>query len=225
MTEKIILLQPIPEDKHSLKKRYLHKLTANIFGFGVNIVIAAITPRGLGPQRYGDYNFLTSFFQEIKTFLDGGVSVGFYNKLSHRQKEKGLVSFYFKFLFFASAIIVVFVLLSHLTGAYLKLWPAQQLNYIYMAAAAVILTWFSQGVDQIADAFGLTVYSERARMIQKAAGLLLLVSLFVFHTLNLRSYFLFQYFNYLVLTGMFAWIIRLKGQFFVACYWVLVQYV
>lgn len=213
MTEGLILAQPIPQDKHSLKKRYLHKLTANIFGFGINIVIAAITPRGLGPKNYGDYNFLTGFFLEVKTFFDGGVSIGFYNKLSHRQKEKGLVSFYFKFLFLVSIIIVSFVFLSHLTGLYTKLWPAQQINYIYMAAIAIILTFFSQGVDYVTDAFGLTVYSERARMLQKTAGLLLLASLFIFHNLNLRNYFLYQYFNYLVLIGMFVWIIRLKGYF------------
>lgn len=210
MIEEKVQIDPLPVDKHSLRTRYLHKLAANILGFGANLVIAAITPRGLGPKSYGDYSFLTNFFLEVKTFFDGGVSVGFYNKLSHRQNEEGLISFYLRFLIFASTIILGLVALAQLSGIYPKLWPAQKIQFVYMGVLAVILTWFSQAFDYFVDAFGLTVYSERARMLQKVAGLLLLVFLFVFHILNLGSYFLYQYFNYLLLMGMFFWIIKVR---------------
>lgn len=199
--------------EHSLKKRYFYKLGSNIFGFGINLIIAAITPRGLGPKSYGDYSFLTSFFTEIKIFLDGGVTIGFYNKLSHRQQEKGLVSFYFRYLLLASFLILCFVGFINLTGIYPKMWPAQNMLYVYMAVVAIILTWFSQAADQMADAFGLTVYSEKARVIQRLAGLLILLSLFFLRNLNLGSYFLYQYFNYLLLAVMCIWIIRVKGNF------------
>lgn len=212
MIEEMNQPQLIPHDKHSLKTRYLYKLISNIFGFGINIIIAAITPRGLGPKSYGDYTFLMGFFTETKIFFDGGVSIGFYNKLSRRQHENGLISFYFRFLLLVSSLILGFVVLSQLTRIYPKLWPAQSIGYVYMAVIAVALTWFSQGADQIADALGLTIYSERARMLQKLIGLLLLASLFFSHVLNLRNYFLYQYFNYLLLAGLCVWIIRTKGH-------------
>lgn len=212
MNEEMIQPQLIPQDKHSLKTRYMYKLISNIFGFGINFVIATIIPRGLGPRSYGDYTFLTGFFTEVKIFFDGGVSIGFYNKLSRRQHEKGLVSFYFRFLLLVASLILGFVVLSQLFRIYPKIWPDQNIGYVYMAVIAVALTWFSQAADQMADAFGLTIYSERARVIQKLIGLLLLVSLFFSHALNLRSYFFYQYFNYLLLAGLCVWIIKAKGH-------------
>lgn len=209
-------IQAIPRDRHSLKRRYMYKLVSNIFGFGINLIIAAIVPRALGPKSYGDYTFLNGFFLEMKIFFDSGVSIGFYNKLSRRQHEKGLISFYFRFLLLLFSLILGFVFLSQQTHIYTRLWPSQSIGYVYMALIAMILAWFSQAVDQMADVFGLTMYSERARMLQKFLGLLLVVFLFFSHSLNLRSYFVYQYFNYLLLAGMCVWIIRSRGYFLFA---------
>ncbi|MCX5782671.1 MAG: oligosaccharide flippase family protein [Elusimicrobia bacterium] len=193
---------------HSLKKRYFYKLVSNIFGLGINIVTAGITPRGLGPKNYGDFNFLSSVFLQIKGFLDMGVSVGFYNKISQRQNEQGLIAFYFHFLTIASCLIFLFIMVLHGTGLYTLVFPDQKLIFIYMSAILIILTWFGQGFDQMTDAFGLTIYSERARMLQKALGAGLLIVLFLYQILTLRNYFYYQYFNQIVLTGMFIWVIN-----------------
>lgn len=192
----------------SLKKRYLYKLVSNILGLGIGIVTAGIVPRGLGPKYYGDYNFLTSIFNQIKGFLDMGVSVGFYNKASQRQNEQGLIAFYFQFVTIASCLIVLFIMFLHVTGLHTIVFPDQKLIYIYMSAILVILTWFGQGFDQMTDAFGLTIYSERARIIQKALGAALLILLFLYQILTLQNYFYYQYFNQILLAGMFIWIIK-----------------
>ena len=85
----------MPED--SLKKRYLFKLSTNLIGLVTGVGTYAIIPRGLGPILYGNFSFLTNFFQQIVNFFDMGTSMCFYTKLSQRQKEFGLVSFYLYF--------------------------------------------------------------------------------------------------------------------------------
>ena len=89
-----------PHNNHgdSLGKRYFYKLLTNLVSLPVYFVTQAIIPRGLGPQAYGDFNFLTNFFSQVMGFLDMGTSIGFYTKLSQRPHETALVSFYFYFL-------------------------------------------------------------------------------------------------------------------------------
>ncbi len=107
----------------SLKKRYLAKLSANLVGLAISVVTQAIIPRGLGPKAYGDFHFLSNFFNKVAGFLDMGTSIGFYTKLSQHQRDFGLVSFYLRFAGFLSLFVFVFVGGAQATGAYVTLWP------------------------------------------------------------------------------------------------------
>lgn len=200
------------QKEHSLKKRYLYKLGTNVLGLCISLVTAGIVPRGLGPKSYGEYNYLTSFFLQIKGFLDMGVTLGFYNKMSQRQKETSLVIFYYYFMALMSLLIIAFVIIINCTSIYKKLLPDQNILYIYMAALFSIITWVCYGFDQIVDIYGLTVYSEMARLFQKILGAMILVTLFVFHNLTLKHYFFYQYFNLILLAVVFATIIQKKHK-------------
>ena len=78
----------------TLARRYIFKLVANIASVPVYLVMEAILPRALGPQMYGNYSFATNLFQQLSGFLDMGTSTCFYNSLSRRQAETGLIGFF-----------------------------------------------------------------------------------------------------------------------------------
>ena len=195
----------------SLKKRYLVKLSANLVGLAVSVVTQAIIPRGLGPKAYGDFHFLSNFFNTVAGFLNIGTSIGFYTKLSQRQRDFGLVSFYLRFAGFLSLFVFVFVGGAQTTGAYVTLWPDEKLVYIYLAAIWGILTWFVQIVNMMADAYGVTVSTEIARIIQKGLGLALILALFFTGQLNLTHFFFYHYFILIFLILAFIWVIERKG--------------
>lgn len=197
------------ETGDSLKKRYLYKLFANFIGFIVNIGVALIVPRSLKASAYGDYSFLTNFFTRLIGFLDMGTATCFYTKLSKRQKETSLVTFYFYFTVIISLLIVIFTLLSHLTSNHKYLWPDQVIFYVYLAAGWAILTWIIQSLQSIADAYGLTVLAEFARLLQKLVYLVLIILLFVLNKLNLSNFF-FCHFLILFLLGMVLVLILAK---------------
>ncbi len=192
----------------SLQKRYIFKLLTNLLGLLINLFTQAIIPRGLGPKAYGDFNFLTNFFNQIIGFLDLGTSTAFYTKLSQRPKENGLVVFYLYFSALASGITLLFVLITHLSNSYLSIWPGQGIFYIYLAAIWGILTWFIQVLNRMTDAYGLTVPSEIARMIQKLLGLILIVILYLIHRFNLVNFFYYNFVILILLVIGFIWIIR-----------------
>lgn len=199
-------------DEDSLKKRYIFKLFANIFGLIIGLATQAIIPRGLGPVAYGDFNFLTNFFQQLFGFLDMGTSTCFYTKLSQRQNDSGLVSFYLYFSGIISVVVLAFVAGTQACSLSSKVWPDQKMFYVYLAVFLGILTWFSGFVfNRMVDAYGLTVSSEIARMAQKVFGLLLILLLFFSNQLNLTSFFFFNYITMIFLSIAIILIFERKG--------------
>jgi O-antigen/teichoic acid export membrane protein len=177
----------------SLKKRYAFKLATNFVGMIASLVIQAIIPRGLGPKAYGDFNYLTSFFTQVTGFLDMGTSLGFYTKLSQRQEEKPLVTFYFLFILLVFLLCILLVTMGVQTSYYQEIWPGQSIIFIYLAAIWGLLTWLLQIFQKMADAYGLTVYTELVNIIQKSVGILLILFLFIISWINLATLFIYYY--------------------------------
>ena len=196
----------------SLKKRYFAKLFANLIGLAIGVVTQAIIPRGLGPTAYGNFSFLSNFFTQIVGFLDMGTSIGFYTKLSQRQQDFGLVSFYLFFTGIVSFLLIIFVGCIHVTGAYATLLPDQLPFYIYLAAVWGILTWLVQVLNQMADAYGVTVSTEITRIIQKGLGLVLILTLFLMNQLNLTHFFFYHYFILIFLALAFILVMGRSGH-------------
>lgn len=194
MLESAHTRQNNPND--SLRKRYSYKLLTNLIGLPVYLVTQAIIPRALGPQIYGDFNFLTNFFAQVMGFLDMGTSVGFYTKLSQRPHETALISFYFYFLLVSLIILFGAVAVTVKTSVFHLIWPGQTIWFIYLAAIWAIMTWILQLLQKITDSYGLTVNSEIARMFQRIIGMVLIAILFWFNLLQLNSLF---YVNYLIM--------------------------
>ncbi|KKR31070.1 MAG: Polysaccharide biosynthesis protein [Candidatus Gottesmanbacteria bacterium GW2011_GWC2_39_8] len=210
--------EPFHED--SLKKRYFFKLFTNIFALVISLATQAIIPRGLGPVTYGNYNFLTNFFQQVFGFLDMGTSTCFYTKLSQRQNDSRLVSFYLIFSAIISIAVLAFVIAAHACSVSSKVWPAQGMFYVYLAAFWGVFAWLSGFVlTRMVDAYGLTVSSEIARVGQKVFGLLLVLLLFFFNRLNLTSFFFFNYATMLFLGVAIILILERKGHSIVKSLW------
>lgn len=199
---------------YSLKKRYLAKLFANLIGLGISLVTQAIIPRGLGSRAYGDFSFLSNFFSKLMPFFSMSTSIGFYTKISQRQDEFALVSFYFQFTGLAFIVLIFFVQASWFTGAADIFWVDQKMGYVYMAAIFAMLTWLAQILTSIADACGLTVSTELAKIAQKFLGLALILALFFSKNFSLTNFFLYHYSILLFLVTLFIWIITKNKQSF-----------
>lgn len=195
----------------SLRKRYFYKLGTNLIGAAVSLVALAIIPRGLGPQAYGDFNFLTSFFRQVVSFFDTGTSLCFYTKLSQRPRESALISFYLYFFIIVSGIMFVLLLICQSSQISPLLWPDQTLFYIFCGLLWGILTWFTDISNKMADAFGITVSTEMARMVQKIIGLVIIIVLFVIGQLSLRNYFIYHFVIMLFLIAAFIWLMKSQG--------------
>ncbi len=177
-----------------------------------------IIPRGLGPNAYGDFSFLTNFFARCVGFLDMGTSAGFYTKLSQRQNDIGIVTFYLSFLLIVSIALLLFVFLVSFTPFTNNIWPEQSMFFVYLAAILSIFSWFIQVLNQMVDAFGLTVPAEIAMSAQKVLGVILIAALFFSGRLNLSNYFYYNYIILGLLGLLFVWIIKKHNASIWACW-------
>ena len=207
--ENIVCEKPMRGD--SLNKRWLYKFFANTFGLGIGFIIQMIVPRGLGPNAFGNFSFLSNFFSQVVAFFEMGSSTCFYTRLSQRPKEHGLVSFYIYFSGFVASGVLVFVTLAMLTATYPKFWPGQQVFYIYLAAGFGILSWIVQMLNNMTDAYGITVEAEKVKVLQKILAVFIIVSLYIFHQINLANYFYFQYVVLAFLIVSFIVVIKRGG--------------
>lgn len=198
----------------SLKRRYAAKLSTNLVSFAIGLVTMAIIPRGLGPKSYGDFNFLTNFFNQLLPFFALGTSICFYTKLSQRQNEFGLISFYARFVGLAILAMFFFVGGVQLIGVFETLWIDQKVRYVYMAALFAVLIWLIELMTNVGDAYGLTISTEIAKIIQKLIGALIIVSLLFMNILNLTNFFIYNYTISLFLILALLWIINRKNLSF-----------
>ncbi len=191
----------------SLKKRYLSKFLANLFSSAIGLIIQAIVPRGLGPQQYGAFNFLSNFFTQLVSLGEMGSSYAFYTKLSRRPGEYPLVIFYTYFFCLVSLLILAVAIIAQAMEINHWLWPSQGMFFVYLAAFFAIMTWLVDILNKIVDARGLTVYAELSRIIQKIIAVALIGVLYVFHRLDLTNYFFYQYAILLFLVVAFLWVL------------------
>ncbi|GAB4407491.1 MAG: lipopolysaccharide biosynthesis protein [Anaerolineae bacterium] len=182
---------PIPED--SLKKRYLYKLSTNLIGLVVGLVTESIIPRGLGPVAYGNFNFLSNFFTQVVSFFDAGTSTAFYTKLSQRPTDAGLLRFYWGFTELLGLTVCLGVGIAFSLGLESWLWPEQTTLFIWLAVLWGLLAWYSERINHIVDAYGLTVKSEIVRIWQKILGLVLILLMFWADRFSLTEFFIYQY--------------------------------
>jgi O-antigen/teichoic acid export membrane protein len=167
-------------------------LVAGFIGLGVGLVSQSLVLRGLGPKSFGDYAFLTNFFNQSMTFLDMGTSHGLYTKLSQRPSEGKLVYAYTFFSLAVTALLGTATLcLAHSPFSW-QIWPEQELPYIYLAGFLGAITWFSQILSRMLDAYGLTTAAEKINIVQKVVGGLLIAALFSANLLSLNNYFIYQ---------------------------------
>lgn len=197
--------------EHSLKKRYIFKFITNLGSFIISIVTASIIPRGLGPKLYGDFNFLTNFFSKLLPFFTLSTDMAYYTKISCRQDEYKIVGFYSLFTTISITNLFLFIIVSYFTKLSNIIWINQNIKYVIMAGLYSSIFWIIELMTKTIDAFGLTVYSEIARLIQKFISLIIISILFISLNLNLETYYLQHYFTLILLGLSFIAIIKIKS--------------
>jgi len=177
----------------TLKKRYLSKLASNFVKFAIGFATLGMVPRALGAEAYGNFGFLTNFFQNTMKFIKTGGPTPYYTKLSKRQDEKKLIGF---FIYYA-IVLVIFVFISLLgvfkLGLQGTILPNQKGVFIFAAALLAVLYFIIEFFRNTNDALGYTFKYEIAFIFQSILTAGLIVGMYFTGILTISSYFIMHY--------------------------------
>lgn len=200
----------IPRD--SLKKRYVFKIISNFVALISNVIVQAIAPRSLGPQAFGDFNFLTNFFDQVLEMADGRSSVGALVKVSLRPNESGLLVFYLYFSALVSILVFAGVGAIFALGLDQVIWPGQLSKFVLLAALWSVLVWLHGVLQKLCDAFGYTREAEWVRIQQKVFSVAILLGMFVLGQITLETFFYYYIALLVYLLVGFSGILMWKGR-------------
>jgi O-antigen/teichoic acid export membrane protein len=181
-------------------------------GLPISLGIQAVMARLLGVANYGNFSFLNSFFNQVVSFFDSGISASFYTKLSQRPDEPGLIRFFWGVALAVSILVMVSVAIAVGVGVRETLWPDQRATYIYMAAVWSLLIWYSQVINKALDAYGLTTQGEVVRLQQKVFSLALILLMFWMGWDSLGQFYLYQYVVLSFLCVSWAFVLSRHGR-------------
>lgn len=201
----------IKSEETPLRRRYVAKLISNILVLVANVIMQSIIPRALGPAAYGNFNFITNFFQQLIGFLNLNTSTTFYTKLSQRSDDKGLVTFYLNFILALGLIVALFVVAGFALGMRQVVWPDQEVIFIILGALWAFLSFCFAVSCEMCDAYGLTVKAEIAKLALKLFGLAIIVIMFWLKLVTLTNFFGYQLFLLLISIGIALRIIHRNG--------------
>ena len=189
---------------NSLQKRFIAKLKSNLINFTLGFITVGMVPRALGPELYGDLNFLTVFYQRLFKFITLGTGQAFYTKLSSRLKETKLISFYFLFILILFTGLSLFIFISIIFNFQQTLWPNQKVIFIWATSFIAMFQFIVNIIKNIHDAYGFTIKMEKIIILQSFIITIMIVATYISNLLNLSSYIVLQYvaFLFVIISGL-----------------------
>jgi len=137
-----------------------------------------------------------------------GTSHAFYTKLSQRQSDYGLIVFYFYYAISVLLATLSFIFLVNLFSLESLIWPDQYHVYIYYSAFYGFLLWAVQMLNNMIDAYGITVSAELFKAFQKVFAGMIILLLFICKKLNLATFFYYQYLVLFIMALCFVYVMR-----------------
>ena len=174
----------------SLKERFFMKSGTGVVQFVLSFITIGMLPRALGVEMYGNYGFITTFFNNIVKFLKFGVPTAYYVKISKKPEEKTIIGFYMYYLIMIILLVAFLVASVYMTGLEEVVWPNQANIFIFAGAALSIFYLLSEFLRSTADSFGLTFSYEKIVIVQSIITVGVIVSLYVADLLTLKSLYL-----------------------------------
>ncbi|HEX9221139.1 MAG TPA: lipopolysaccharide biosynthesis protein [Gemmatimonadaceae bacterium] len=185
------VVERAPENS-TLKKRYFHKLSSNAVSIIAGLITYSIVPRALGVNAYGNFSYTNNVITQILNFLDMRTSTGFYVKLSQRQSEKRIITFYGSYTALVFGVLAAIVVILSLPFIRKSFFEGIDTSIIGLALVFVCVKWISDILIKISDAYGTTVSIERIKILNNILGVLMLLALYFTKLVNIHFFYVHQ---------------------------------
>jgi O-antigen/teichoic acid export membrane protein len=205
------------ESSSSLKKRYLYKLATRLVYLPISLIISTIIPRTLGPQLYGDFNFLKLTITQFSNIFIMGTSDAFSKKTAQNLIDFKHITFYILYIsLFRICFLLLIILGIFLLNKQTLIFPVKNISLMPILIILVILETLTTFIYQLMDLYKLTIQSEKLQIYILIFQSLLIILLFFFNLLNVNTYVLILILSLILsITILFKlWINKFIHNFF-----------
>ena len=195
----------------SILKRYFFKVLSSGISGVYNFIILTIFPRLLGAVSFGEYSYVYNFFMQSIMVLESGASNGLYTKLSVNRNKQELLAFTTLFCVTVLGLVCVVSAGIYFSPIGQYVWPSIPGKVVLLGLIYCAALWSSTMLLQVSDAYGLTIKTEKIRIVHRLIffGMLPLFTIFfVIHLYTFLYYQLFYVFSYVA----FLWCVLRYNQ-------------
>lgn len=175
---------------HSVSRRFLITLVAQISKSALSFLTGMIVARGLGPTEYGNLAFLIGTFTAIRLVLDFASSQAFFTLAAQRPRSR---AFYINYaLWFAvfqitlPALLIILLLPQHIVDI---IWQSQSREKILLAFLATTLQYlFWPQIVQLGEVVRRTAIAQSLTIAISISQCATIVTLYALGWLTLPIY-------------------------------------
>lgn len=174
-----------------MQSRMVFKVISTGLNFFMSIVIGILVPRAIGPESYGEFNYIISTYAFILQFLMFTSSTAYIYFLSHgKHKVENINAFYVLFLMIISFLTCILGFVSINSELGLKyLWNELDDHYLlYLGLVFGLFTNLQQRLIEFSDSTTQTIVSEKLKLVSR---MLMVASVVVFIYLDILDIYWF----------------------------------
>lgn len=192
--------------KENLSKRYFFKLISSVIVILLNIVLQMALPRIMTMEEYGFVSYNLNIFTSILTIANLSTSNAVCVKIAHRNNDRGILTFYFKFLIYINIILIVATLVLY--PIFLKdiIFAGQSVLTVLLALEATFMLRFQTDVVALYDSFAIAKEQAYAQVILKTLICIAVLIGYVTGIFNLLYFYLCQF----VIIGIVMYLLVFK---------------
>lgn len=188
-----------------MNNRLIAKTISTAINFILAVTLGILVPKAIGPQSYGEYNYIISTFGFIVQFLMLSTIPAYIYFLSNEKyKHDEINLFYSLYLTGVSLIIlIVGVLIIELT-AFDFIWNEINIKYLlYLGLIFSITINIHDVLIAFADSTKQTFNSEKIKLVSKSIVVFAIICFVFLESLNIYNFFVLMILNYLIFYILF----------------------
>ncbi|EIO2346143.1 oligosaccharide flippase family protein, partial [Vibrio parahaemolyticus] len=192
-----------------IKSELFYKVIGTLVSFVLSIILGIILPRAIGPESYGEYNYIISTFNFILQLVLLSINTAFmYLYQQEKFKKDDLISCYSFFLISVIFLTSVLGILTvNIDFMYDFLWlEISNVKLIYLGSGVAALLFLQLRVSEYCDMLEEAKLSEKIKNVTKFF-IVIFVFLFLFNG-NLRLDYVFVI--YAISTTVYLIVISIK---------------
>ena len=198
----------------NIAPRFLFSTSFNIIRGFLSFFAGLYIAKGLGPEEYGNLNFLLGSFIALRQLIDLGTSTAFFTFISQKKQSKSFFLIYFGWQLAQLIIVLIIISLIFPQSWITNIWQGQNSHRVIIAFFASFMlnhVWYT--ATSIAESIRKSIMIQFINMVIMIFHFTIIYYLVKISTISVELIFYLISGEYIIAIIISSFILRSKIQF------------